>query len=109
LFDNLAASPAMASEFNAFMVAQTRASVRAILEAYSFEATRVLADIGGGHGALLAGVLKAHPRIAGVLYDLPQVIASAGEAPTAVGVQDRCTILPAISFGKFPPVPTRTR
>ena len=51
-------------------------------------------DVGGGHGALLAALLRAHPRIRGVLFELPHVAEGApveagdfrGPRPTVVQV-----------------------
>ena len=34
-----------------------------------------LADLGGGHGLLLASVLQKYPPMQGVLFDLPEVVA----------------------------------
>ena len=34
-----------------------------------------LADLGGGHGLLLASVLQKYPGMQGVLFDLPEVVA----------------------------------
>src|SRR2546425_13231649 len=36
-----------------------------------------IVDEGGGHGLLLAGILFANPRLCGVLYYLPAVVAHA--------------------------------
>ncbi|MGH2726618.1 MAG: methyltransferase, partial [Actinomycetota bacterium] len=47
-----------------------------------------LCDVGGGTGGMLREVLSAHPAIAGVLFDLPEVVAQAGVLPegaSAVG------------------------
>ena len=48
----------------------------------------------GGHGSLLATILKANPKLKGVLFDLPSVIARAkeGEHVTAKGIAERCTL-----------------
>src|SRR6185436_21075771 len=37
----------------------------------------VVADIGGGQGQLLKTVLEYHPKVRGVLFDLPPVVARA--------------------------------
>ena len=47
------------------------------LRAVSFKSSRHLMDVGGGSGAFLTAVLKAHPELEGTVFDLPQV------APTA--------------------------
>ena len=43
--------------------------VRAVVEAYDFSGFRTLVDIGGGHGLLLATVLKANQGVRGVLLN----------------------------------------
>jgi hypothetical protein len=36
-----------------------------------------IADVGGGHGSLLAQILRLNPNLQGVLFDLPEVVAHA--------------------------------
>jgi hypothetical protein len=52
-----------------------------------------VADLGGGEGALLAAVLRRHPRLEGVLFDLPHVVAQAGPLLRERGVADRCSVV----------------
>ena len=40
-------------------------------------------DVAGGHGSLLAMILKANRKLTGVLFDLPPVIASAAKIRAA--------------------------
>jgi len=40
-----------------------------IAAAYKFSGVRTLVDIGGGHGSLLATILKSNPKLKGVLFD----------------------------------------
>lgn len=40
----------------------------------------VIVDVGGAHGAVLAGVLAMRPHARGVLFDLPHVVADAQAA-----------------------------
>jgi 16S rRNA G1207 methylase RsmC len=58
------------------MADSSAVSRQAILETYDFSGIDKLADIGGGHGTLLAGILRQYPQMQGVLYDLPEVIAT---------------------------------
>jgi hypothetical protein len=67
--------PDEAEYFNAAMVAKSRAVLPAIADAYGFERFATIADIGGGRGHLLRAVLERAPRAAGILFDLPQVVA----------------------------------
>jgi O-methyltransferase/methyltransferase family protein len=66
----------------------------AVLAAYDFSALRTLVDVGGGHGSLLAAILKATPKLKGVLFDRPSVIAGARKDRhvTAKGIARRCTL-----------------
>jgi len=62
----------------------------AIVEAYDFSKFGTIIDIGGGHGMLLASVLKSNPGVRGVVFDSPHVAAGAHEAIRAAGLADRC-------------------
>lgn len=72
-----AAHPEESSLFNQAMVAKAAAVVPAVIEAYDFSPFRMIADIGGGRGHLLRGILDRTPTASGVLFDLPHVIADA--------------------------------
>ena len=62
--------------------------------AYTFSRIKTLVDIGGGHGSLLATILKANPKLKGILYDQPSVIARAEQDQhvTAKGIAKRCRL-----------------
>jgi SAM-dependent methyltransferase len=47
------------------------------VEAYDFTRSKVVVDIGGGTGSLLAHVLRTYEHLRGILYDLPQVVRDA--------------------------------
>ena len=59
---------------------------------YKSARIRTLVDVGGGRGSLLAMILKANPKMNGVLFDVPAVIGSAAQDRhvTEKGVADRC-------------------
>jgi hypothetical protein len=75
--------------FNRAMTSLSQAVVPAIVESYDFSAMRKLVDIAGGHGLLLAEILKANPHMQGVLFDLPSVIEGAGALLEKEGVRSR--------------------
>lgn len=56
---------------------------------------RHLMDIGGGTGAFLSAVGRAHPGMAMTLVDLPQVLEGAGARLSRAGLADRVTLHPA--------------
>jgi hypothetical protein len=88
--------------FNAAMTNFTRAIVPAFVEAYDFSDINSLVDVAGGHGLLLAGVLKANPHLRGVLFDLPFVIEGAGELLEQEGVGDRVELVAGSFFESIP-------
>jgi len=49
----------------------------AVAEAYDFSGFGKLVDVGGGHGGLLAAILRRHADVRGVLFDLAEVVAGA--------------------------------
>jgi predicted O-methyltransferase YrrM len=102
LFDYVKSQPDAAATFNAFMADQTAASVAALLEAYDFAGVREMVDIGGGGGALLAGVLQAYVGWRGILFDLPEVVATAGPVLDRAGVADRCKVIGGDFFAAVP-------
>jgi hypothetical protein len=65
---------------------------------------RTLVDVAGGLGSLIAMILKANPKINGVLFDLPPVIAraAADRHITARGVTERCRLEPGNFFESVP-------
>jgi hypothetical protein len=88
--------------FNRAMTNFTLAAIPAIVEAYDFSGVRKLVDIAGGHGLLLAGVLKANPQTRGILFDLPYVIEGAGELLEKEGVRDRVELASGDFFQSVP-------
>jgi len=73
-FDYMAGHPEDAAVFNAAM-SSSPAYLDAIVGAYDFSKLERIVDVGGGYGLLLAAILSANPRLRGVLYDLPSVVA----------------------------------
>jgi hypothetical protein len=68
--------PDEAAVFGRAMTAKASGEIAAVLAAYDFTPFPTVADIGGGRGHLLTAVLDAAPSTTGVLFDLPDVIAS---------------------------------
>ena len=88
--------------FNAAMTNFTRAVIPAFVEAYDFSRISRLVDVAGGHGLLLAGVLKANPHLRGVLFDLPFVIEGASRLLDGEGVSDRVELVSGSFFESVP-------
>jgi len=75
---------------------------RALLDAYDFSRFATIADIGGGHGELVAGILKRHPEVRGMLFDQPHVLEHAKVWIEEAGVATRCTLHSGSFFDNVP-------
>ena len=102
-WEHRAAHPELNEHFNRFMAAMTGQVAAAVLAAYDFSPYRTLVDVGGGHGALLAPILRAHPHLEGVLFDQPHVLAGARAYLEAAGVAARCRLVAGDFFAAVPP------
>lgn len=101
-FDYFATHPEASRVFNEAMVGWTTQVTDAVVAAYDFSPFGVVADVGGGHGALLAAILTCNPVARGILFDLPQVVEGAESFLTAAGVVDRCTRTGGDFFAEMP-------
>ncbi len=78
-FELFADIPEQAETFHRAMTSLSAFGAEAVIAAYDFSGIKRLVDVGGGHGMLLASILKAYPALKGVLYDLPEVVTGAAE------------------------------
>jgi orsellinic acid C2-O-methyltransferase len=101
-WEKLAQDPEDAALFNAAMVETSIRVGKEVVAAYDFGWARSVVDVGGGNGALLAGVLRANPNLRGVLLDLPAGLAGAAEAMAAAGVAERVEIVEGSFFDAVP-------
>jgi Transcriptional regulator len=89
IFQYYAENPEPAKIFDDAMTGFSRGISGAVASTYDFSEAKIIADIAGGHGFLLATVLKSNPAAKGILFDQPQVIAGADEVLAAEGVAGR--------------------
>ena len=66
-------------------------------------AVQSVVDVGGGTGAMLAEILRAHPRVRGTLLDLPRTVARSDAIFHAAGVTERVTTVGQSFFEPLPP------
>lgn len=88
-----AAHPEESAIFDAAMNTLSTAAVAAVVRSYDFSAMRLLVDVGGGQGEMLAGILAANPSLRGILLDQPHVVAGAAPLLERAGVADRCQVV----------------
>ncbi len=101
-FDYLGERPEKARLFDESMTGIHGVETGAVIEAYDFSGIKVLADIGGGNGSNLAAILQRHPRMRGILFDLPHVVARARAGIEAARVDDRCQLVAGSFFESVP-------
>ena len=89
VFEWIAKHPEASEIFNGCMSELSAGAAPAIVAAYDFSDIDKLVDIAGGHGFLLSQILKANPRMKGILFDMQHVIDGAGEMLRAHGVEER--------------------
>ena len=103
-WEDLDAHPDIAARFDELMSPAGHGvpDANVLLDPADWTSIKTVVDVGGGTGALLAEVLRAHPGVRGILVDLPRTVARSGEVFQAAGVADRVTVA-AQSF--FDPLP----
>jgi hypothetical protein len=101
-FAYLAKHPDEAAIFDAAMAGSTTQIANAVAAAYDFSGYRRVVDVGGGNGALLIGILRAHPALDGTLFDLPQVVERALPRLRELGFADRCHLVGGDFFVDVP-------
>lgn len=102
MFEYLNQHPEAAKIFNANMTSMTSREAQAVLTAYDFSDTRILVDVGGGHGALVTAILQAHPQIHAIVFDLPSVMEGTRTRLEFAGILDRCEVSGGSFFESIP-------
>ncbi len=94
------AHPEAGDTFDGAMRTLTRVAAAGVLAAHDFSRYRTVADVGGGTGAMLAALLRAHPGLHGILCDLPHVVDRSG--PVLADVRDRVDVVAGSFFDSVP-------
>jgi hypothetical protein len=97
-WDYLGSHPEDAEAFNR-MFAEIGADEHvALTNAYDWSGFRVVVDVGGGNGSLLATILRKHLHLRGIVFDQEGVLPSADEHLTERGVRERCDLVKGSFF-----------
>ncbi|KAL9244535.1 hypothetical protein vseg_018304 [Gypsophila vaccaria] len=84
MWEKASKEPEFNEMFNSGMAVDTRMAMNAILKGYKDgfgEIEGTLVDVGGGIGKAVTAIVKAHPHIKGINFDLPHVVATASPFP----------------------------
>jgi hypothetical protein len=101
-FDYLSTQPEMAGIFNEGQFTGTLAVAAAALDACDFAPFKTIVDVGGGSGAFATTVLRTHPDMRGIVFDLPYCRQGALDHFAAAGVSDRCEFVGGDFFQTIP-------
>jgi SAM-dependent methyltransferase len=103
-FEDLEAHPQIAADFDALIGPAGHGLPSPNFEITGgWEAIRTVADVGGGTGAMLAEILRAHPHVKGILIDLPKTVARSAEIFEPAGVSGRVAAAGQSFFDPLPP------
>jgi O-methyltransferase/methyltransferase family protein len=101
IFEFFKQNPTEAQIFNDAMTQISMVDSPAVADAYNFDGIRSIVDVAGGHGLLLATILKRNPNLRGTLYEMPHVLEGAKNGPLKP-VMDRCTLASGDMFSSVP-------
>ncbi len=102
-WEDLAAHPQIAAEFDALMGPAGHGIPDFDVElSDGWDQVRTVIDVGGGTGAMLASLLRRHPQTKGILVDLPGPVARAAEVIDSFGVSSRMTVKGQSFFDPLP-------
>ncbi|HUK34455.1 MAG TPA: methyltransferase [Vicinamibacterales bacterium] len=102
VFQYLEKDQAYSQVFNDAMTALSAPVAGAAIDVYDFSGIGTLVDVAGGHGEVLMSILKAHPKVRGVLADLGHVVEGAKPRIASAGLADR---MEAVACDFFQAVP----
>lgn len=101
-FELLHRDPEHVRHFNRLMSEMVGAMAKGVLGAYDFSRFATVVDVGGGSGTLISALLEAHPKLRGVIYDLPATADEARSAMAARGLAGRCECVGGDFFESVP-------
>jgi len=101
-FGHLEGDGAVAEMFNRAMTDLTHFAAGDVARLYDFSWAQRIVDIGGGHGGLIAEILRAHPQARGVVYDLPHAMDGVHARSVTADVASRCEFVAGSFFESVP-------
>jgi hypothetical protein len=101
-FEYFAGHPDAAAIFDAAMTNFSAMVLPVVLASYDFAPFRLVVDVAGGRGHLLAAILAAHPSAQGILFDLPHVAEGARQLLAGAGLSERSQVVTGDFFQGLP-------
>lgn len=101
-FEYMRKNPEAGAVFDKAMRAYTAQTATEVVKAYRFPETGVVVDVGGGHGALMVAILRRHPNLRGIIFDLPGTAEEAKSLLESHGLSNRCQVVGGDFFEAIP-------
>ncbi len=101
-WDDLATTPERQERFDAHMSRDIAADGPAVAAAYDWSSLGRVLDVGGGNGALLSALLKAHPELHGTVLDRDRTAESARIRFAGDRLKDRADAVEGSFFDELP-------
>ena len=102
LFEYFATNAAEAAAFTESMTSLTSSVAKETAKRINTSGVNTVADIGGAGGAMLYALLQLHPDLQGIVFDRPQVVASARAEAVKLGFHERVTAVGGDFFESVP-------
>jgi len=102
LFEYFATNAAEAASFTESMTSLTSTVAKETAKRIDTGGVNIVADIGGAGGAMLHALLQLHSDLQGIVFDRPQVVASARAEAARLGLQKRVTAVGGDFFESVP-------
>lgn len=92
-WEDIHADPRLSADFDALLgpPGHGHPDPSVLLDPSAWPSIHTVVDVGGGTGALLAGILQANPHVHGTLVDLPSTVARSASIFASAGVTSRVT------------------
>jgi hypothetical protein len=102
LFQHYAKNPEAARTTMEGLTSRSLPENTAVVQAYDFSDCRVVVDMGGGQGTLLATILAANLHLEGILFEMPHVVGTAQQTFDKTGTRDRSALIGGDFFASAP-------
>jgi hypothetical protein len=103
IFDYLSEHSEQAKIFDAAMTGFHGEETPTMIDAYDFGRFKTVVDVGGGNGTVLSAILRKHPGVNGILFDLEGVVGRAKENLAKAGLANRCQTIAGSFFKSICP------
>jgi hypothetical protein len=101
-FEHFADEPVEFDRFHRAMTTMSAMAIHAVLEVYDFSSFSTIVDVAGGHGYVICEILRKHPKVKGILFDLDDVVTGGEHRICQLALDGRCRTVAGDFFKSVP-------